>query len=175
MAAEMQEKFRMLLSQEEARPKIKIRSVEDLGIKQEMTPLEVPDDINGDMGFDVAVEEVGEICTDSEDHIKENGDIKREEFHHEVDLGQIVVKEEPEEPDEKPNASLLHSLLLQGKSRNSTDIDHDYLGKDGSLLNIKEEPVDPEDEDIAEEIEEDRLNQIIKDEMVSFSAKFCFG
>lgn len=31
---------------------------------------------------------------------------------------------------------------------------------------IKEEPADPEDEDIAEEIAEDRLNQIIKDEMV---------
>lgn len=46
------------------------------------------------------------------------------------------------------------------------DMDHDYLMKVKQEPEIKEEPADPEDEDIAEEIEEDRLNQIIKDEMV---------
>lgn len=93
-----------------SRPKIKLRSVEDLGIKQEMTQLEP----SADMEFDVAVEEVGDVIVDPEDHVNENGDVKKEGYHHEVDLGEIVVKEEePEEHDEKPNASLLHSLLLQ--------------------------------------------------------------
>lgn len=48
-------------------------------------------------------------------------------------------------------------------------MDHDYLMKVKQEPDIKEEPADPEDEDIAEEIEEDRLNQIIKDEMESDS------
>lgn len=49
----------------------------------------------------------------------------------------------------------------------SLDMDHDYpmkVKEEGP--EIKEEPADLEDEDIAEEIAEDRLNQIIKDEMV---------
>lgn len=49
----------------------------------------------------------------------------------------------------------------------SLDMDHDYPKKiKEEKPEIKEEPLDAEEEDLADEIAEDRLNQIIKDEMV---------
>ncbi|KAK6618234.1 hypothetical protein RUM44_002685 [Polyplax serrata] len=207
MAAEMQEKFRMLLATKQEKPKIKIKSLDDINKEVakecERNRAHESKEVRGkyktdildnfEMNLDVAVEIVGD----------NNGDVKfndgnvgggsqktiaRDRRHHQIVNGRsekskerrkALVDDDNEadtsdsdrlviQDDEKPNPSLLHCLLLKGKQQMSMDMDHDYLMKvkeEGP--EVKEEPADAEEEDIADEIAEDRLNQIIKYEMDS--------
>lgn len=141
MAAEMQEKFRMLLSSRQEKPKIKIKSLDDINkeaLKEngkfdagEKSKVKSEVDENFEVNIDEAVEEVGE--NSSEMKIDESSGRKD---------GKKVEKEQPPEPmterrdsrkssvddeadtsdsdrlviqdqEEKPNASLLQSLLLK--------------------------------------------------------------
>ncbi|KAL0268474.1 UNVERIFIED_CONTAM: hypothetical protein PYX00_010403 [Menopon gallinae] len=194
MAAEMQEKFRMLLSSKQEKPKIKIKSLDDINKEalkengkmddEEKSKVKSEMDENFEVNIDVAVEEVGE--NSSEMKIDESSSAKKDGKKPEKETSEPTERRESrkssvddeadtsdsdrlviQDQEEKPNASLLQSLLLKGKQQMTLDMDHDYLMKVKQEPEIKEEPADPEDEDIAEEIAEDRLNQIIKDEMGS--------
>lgn len=167
MAAEMQEKFRMLLAAKQERPKIKIKSLDDInneiGGDNEKAAENTEDgskakikaeaEENYEMNIDVVVEEVGDVSDEIgiEETFAEtrNGDLEQPEEVAEAPVNRPDLDNEQEfteiesnsskhkdrrkssadeenggedtsdsdrlviQDEEKPNPSLLHSLLLK--------------------------------------------------------------